>query len=104
MKKIIFLSLAFALCLFAEETYLGMVHGIEGDSLVLVDGLRIYVPNARGSLVYANPDMSTEDISFPLTATLVRDRLSRTGSRTYVRIEKLYEVVNGQLVEKKQGN
>jgi hypothetical protein len=104
MKKIIFLSLVCVLCLFAEEIGLGMVHGIEGDSLVLVDGLRIYVPNALGSLVYTNPEISIQDISFPFTATLVRDRLSRTGSRTYVRIEQLYDVVNGQLVEKKQGN
>ncbi|UCF71274.1 MAG: hypothetical protein JSW49_03055 [candidate division WOR-3 bacterium] len=101
MKMIILLSLTLCLCLFAEETYLGMVHGIEGDSLVLVDGLRIYVPNARASLVHRNLEFDVQNISFPFTASLVRDRLSRTGVRTYIRIEKLYEVVDGRLIEKR---
>lgn len=103
MKKIIFLSLAFFLCLFAEETYLGMVHAIEGDSLVLADGPRIYVRNARGSLVHANPeiDIDVQDVSFPFTASLVQDRQSRTGVRTYIRIDRLYEIKDGQLIEKR---
>ena len=101
MKKIIILSLALVLGLFAEETYLGMVHAIEGDSLVLVDGLRIYVPNARGSLIHANPDIELQNPPFPFTATLVRDRLSRTGVRTLIRIEQFYEVKNGRLIERR---
>lgn len=101
MKKIIILSLALVLGLFAEETYLGIVHAIEGDSLVLVDGLRIYVPNARGSLVYANPEIDVQSLSFPFAASLVRDRLSRTGVRTLIRVEQLYEIKNGQLVERR---
>lgn len=101
MNKIILLSLTLFLCLFAEETYLGMVHGIEGDSLVLVDGLRIYVPNARGSLVYDNAFTDPQTISFPFTASLIQDRMSRAGIRTYVRIEQQYLLVEGRLVEKK---
>jgi hypothetical protein len=101
MNKIILLSLAFFLCLFAEETYLGIVHGIEGDSLVLVDGLRIYVPNARKSLVYENAFTDPQAISFPFTASLVQDRMSPTGVRTYVRIERQYALIEGRLVEKK---
>jgi hypothetical protein len=100
MKTIILLLLTFSLCLFAEETYLGMVHGIEGDSLILVDGLRIHVQNARGSLVYKNMSTDAQNISFPFTASLVRDRMSRAGARTYVRVERLYEVKKGQLVVK----
>lgn len=101
MKKIIILSLALVLGLFAQETYLGIVHAIEGDSLVLVDGLRIYVPNARGSLVYANPEIDVQEVTFPFAASLVRDRLSRTGVRTLIRVEQLYEIKNGQLVERR---
>ncbi|UCD06285.1 MAG: hypothetical protein JSV98_03385 [candidate division WOR-3 bacterium] len=100
MKAIMLLLLTFSLCLFAEETYLGIVHGIEGDSLILVDGLRVYVPNARGSLVYKNVSTDAQNISFPFRASLVRDRTSRAGARTYVRIERLYEIREGKLIAK----
>jgi hypothetical protein len=100
MNKIILLLLTLSLCLFAEETFLGMVHAIEGDSLVLVDGLRIYVPNARNSLVYDNAFTDPQAVSFPFTASLVQDRMSRTGVRTYLRIEQQYLLVEGRLVEK----
>jgi hypothetical protein len=100
MKAIILLLLTFSLCLFAEETYLGVVHGIEGDSLILVDGLKVHVQNAGGSLVYNNMRTDAQNISFPFTATLVSDRASRAGARTYVRVERLYEVKKGQLVAK----
>lgn len=101
MNKIILLLLTLSLCLFAEEIYLGMVHGIEGDSLVLVDGLRIYVPNARKSLFYGNAFIDPQAISFPFTASLVQDRMSPTGVRTFVRIEQQYLLIEGRLVEKK---
>lgn len=101
MKAMILLLLTFSLCLFAEETYLGMVHGIDGDSLVLVDGLKIHVPNARGSLVYKNVSTDAQNISFPFTASLISDRKSRAGARTYVRVERLYEIRQGRLIEKK---
>jgi hypothetical protein len=100
MKAIIILLLTFSLCLFAEETYLGIVHSIEGDSLVLVDGLRIYVQNARGSLVYKNMPTDAQNISFPFKASLISDRMSRTGARTYVRVERLYDVKDGKLIAK----
>jgi hypothetical protein len=100
MKAMILFLLTFSLCLFAEETYLGMVHGIEGDSLVLVDGLKIYVQNARGSLVYKNTPTDAQNISFPFTASLIRDRMSRAGARTYVRVERLYEIKKGKLIAK----
>ncbi|MDH4209897.1 MAG: hypothetical protein OEV79_00390 [candidate division WOR-3 bacterium] len=100
MKAIILLLLTFSLCLFAEETFLGMVHSIEGDSLVLVDGLRVYVQNARASLVYKNMPKDAQNISFPFTASLISDRKSRVGARTYVRVERLYEVKKGRLIAK----
>ncbi len=100
MKAIILLLLTFSLCLFAEETFLGMVHSIEGDSLVLVDGLRVYVQNARASLVYKNMPTDAQNISFPFTASLISDRKSRVGARTYVRVERLYEVKKGRLIAK----
>jgi hypothetical protein len=100
MKKIIILSLALVLFLFAEETFLGMVHAIEGDSLVLTDGPKIYLRNARSSLMHKNTAVDAQNISFPFTASLVKDRMSRTGVRTYVRIEQLYEVKEGKLVAK----
>ena len=100
MKTMILFLLTFSLCLFAEETYLGMVHGIEGDSLVLVDGLKIYVQNARGSLVYKNVPTDAQNISFPFRASLIRDRMSRAGTRTYVRVERLYEIKKGKLIAK----
>jgi hypothetical protein len=101
MNKIILLLLTLSLCLFADEIYLGMVHGIKGDSLILADGLRIYVPNARSSLVYENAFTDAENVSFPFTASLIRDRLSRSGTRTYVRIEQQYLLIEGRFVEKK---
>jgi hypothetical protein len=58
------------------------------------------VPNARGSLTHRDADVDVQGISFPFTASLVRDRLSRTGVRTYIRIEQLYDIENGRLVEK----
>jgi hypothetical protein len=100
MKAMILLLLTFSLCLFAEETYLGIVHSIEGDSLVLVDGLKIHVPNARGSLVYKNMPTDAQNISFPFRASLIKDRASRAGARTYVRIERLYEIREGKLIAK----
>ena len=100
MKAIILLLLTLSLCVFAEETYLGIVHSIEGDSLVLVDGLRIHVPNARGSLVYKNMPTDAQNISFPFKASLIKNRASRAGARTYIRVERLYEVKNGILVAK----
>lgn len=100
MKRIIILSLALVLFLFAQETYLGMVHAIEGDSLVLTDGPRIYMRNARASLIHNNTTVDAQNISFPFTASLVKDRMSRTGTRTYIRIEQLYEIKQGKLVAK----
>lgn len=112
MKKIILLLLILYLPLIAEELWLGMVDGAQGDSLILVDGPKVYVPGLSLGR-YVNEDnqaINASSIKFPFTASLVRPG-QKMGSEdatddrnilanTYVKIHKFYDVVNGRLVER----
>ncbi|HEX7318779.1 MAG TPA: hypothetical protein VF399_00270 [bacterium] len=107
MKKLILLIALLVLPLLAaEETNMGMVYGAEGDSLILADGLKVYVPGLSlgGRYVTDNASLDLSTISFPFTASLVTmetsDPAVKSGLFTYVKIYKLYRVVEGRLVEK----
>ncbi len=115
MKKLLLLLLIFCMPLIAEEIWLGLAVGAEGDSLILVDNLKIYVPGlSLGKYIGEdNQAISVSAVKFPFTASLVRitqgtalptDETAPIEVKhlvnTYVRIHKFYNVVNGRLVEK----
>lgn len=111
MKKLFLLLIIFCLPLIAEEIWLGMAIGAEGDSLILVDNLKVYVPGlSLGRYVNEdNQSISLSSIKFPFTASIVRPdqqtSQDATNDRnvianTYVKIHKFYDVVNGRLVER----
>jgi len=110
MKKLILCLIVMTLPLVAWETYLGMVAGAAGDSLVLVDiEEKIHVPGLSTGRVYidknGNPiDPST--VTFPFTAMLIKydESESRTLTRyaltqpVYVQILQFYKIVNDRQV------
>jgi hypothetical protein len=110
MKKLILCFVIMTLPLVAWESYLGMVAGAAGDSLMLVDiEKKVHVPGLSTGQVYidkkGNPlDAST--ITFPFTAMLIQydESESRTLSRyavtqpVYVQILQFYKIVNGRQV------
>jgi hypothetical protein len=90
----------------AEEISLGMVTGIKGNTLILVDGLEVSLP--RGSMGrYIDENNRVVDaasITFPFRASLVVDTELPAHLRaqtTVVKIHKFYDVVEGRLVERK---
>ncbi len=108
MKKLILLIALLAIPLLAaEETSLGMVYRAEGDSLILADGLKVYVPGLSmgGRYITDNASIDLSTISFPFTASLVTmassDPAVKSGLFTYIKIHKLYTIIDGRLVEKK---
>lgn len=107
MKYLIILLIIITPALFAEEISLGMVSGAEGDSLILVDGLKVYVPNlSQGKYVSENnEDLSLTEIQFPFTASLVTPDQAgipteKSEQLTYVKIHKFYKIAEGRLVER----
>jgi len=114
MKKLLFFLIIIALPLAAEECSVGMVAGIAGDSLILVDGLKIHVPNARQAFVnQRNEIVGFENVQFPFTATLLRENIQPADGSdetrddqvpgfisVRIRIDKTYEIKDGRAVEK----
>lgn len=95
----------------ANEISLGLVVGAQGDSLLLVDGLKVYVPNLGFAQYIDDNDISISTaISYPFTASLVLTNAgggltseSRTTGRTVtntIKIHDFYEVVDGRLVKR----
>jgi hypothetical protein len=106
MKKLIIFLIIISLPLLAEEISLGMVTGIKGDSLILVDGLKVHVPRASlGRYINENNQpVDAASISFPFTASLVVNRELPEQARaqtTMVKIHKFYVEIDGRLVERK---
>jgi len=111
MKKLFLLLIIFCLPLIAEEIWLGMAIGAEGDTLMLVDNLKIYVPGLSLGK-YINQDnqaISANSVKFPFTASLIKPDQQTSSeattdktaiANTYIKIHKFYNVVNGRLVEK----
>jgi len=124
MKKLALLLIIITLPLLAQEVsqeiYLGLVTGAEGDSLILVDGLKVYVANlSMAKYIYGDDDTDMSlpgtltAISYPFTATLINpgyytkqagNENSRSAVTQYhpaiIKIHKFYDVVNGKLVER----
>ena len=104
MRKLILLLIIISLPLVAEEIWLGMVTGVQGDSLILCDGLKIYVPNLSLSQ-YVSEDKQSLDgaVTFPFTASLITNgelsKLKRTPT-TSLKIHKFYDVIEGRLIER----
>ena len=92
--------------LVAAEISLGMVSGVDGNSLILTDGLRIPVANlALGPYITAdNQPLDFASITFPFTASLIintelPERIRK--QRALIRIHKFYDIIDGRLVEQK---
>ncbi len=117
MKRILLFLIFLGLPLLAEEIWLGVVDGMKGDTLILVDGLNIYIPGlTSGKFVLENnKPMDISAITFPLKASLVIDErghrkapeiLTTDGIKpefshlVYVKIHKFCEIKNGRLVDK----
>ncbi len=119
MNKLILCLLIIILPIAAEEIWLGYVWAEEGDSLILVDGIKVYVPNLSSGSRYLNTKnevLASSSVRFPFTANLVtmesvsldEDDLAIDVNRVpsnvyYVKILKYYEVVDGRMVDRGSG-
>lgn len=106
MKKLIIFLTIISLPLLAEEISLGVVTGIKGDSLILVDGLKVHVPRASlGRYIDENNQpIDAASVSFPFSASLVVNRELSGQVRaqtTMVKIHAFYDKIDGRLVERK---
>jgi hypothetical protein len=89
----------------ADEVWLGMVTGIKGNSLILVDGLEVRMPGTSlGRYIDENNQaVDASLITFPFTASLISNTELPTHMRaqsTVIQIHKFYDVVEGRLVER----
>lgn len=111
MKKLLLCLIIFALPLMAAEISLGMVSGAQGDSLILVDGLKVHVPNLAYAQYLSDNDHLLDNIkiTYPYTASLVFNELSDSDPASRVvsssiistiKIYEFYEVKEGRLVER----
>lgn len=106
MKKLMICLIFIALPLLAADISLGMVTGVKGNSLVLVDGLEVSVPGVSiGRYIDENNQaVDATSITFPFTASLITNTELPAHMRartTMVKIHKFYDVVDGRLVERK---
>lgn len=111
MKKLLLCLIIFALPLMAAEISLGMVSGAQGDSLILVDGLKVHVPNLAYAQYLADNDHLLDNIkiTYPYTASLVFNKLSdsdpdsraaSSASIPTIKIHAFYDIVEGRAVER----
>ena len=109
MKKLLLCLIIVALPLMAEEIWLGMVSGAQGDSLILVDGLKVYVPNLAYTQYLSDNDhlLDNVGITYPYTASLIFNELSdldpdsrSSASIPTIKIHEFYDIVEGRLVER----
>lgn len=94
-----------------QEMWLGLVVGAQGDSLLLVDEVKVHVPNLNyATFIDDNDHIINTAISYPFTASLVSTSVSsglsseaRTEARTVtttIKIHDFYDVVDGRLVKR----
>jgi hypothetical protein len=100
VKKLIICLAILLLPLFAEEIWLGLVTDVQGDYLVLVDGLKVHAPH----ITFANSHNQAVDaraIVFPFSASLITHDETATSRTTgaLIKIHAFYEEVDGRLVE-----
>lgn len=115
MKRLLLCITILAVALFAEEISLGLVVGAEADSLILVDGLKVHVPNLTYAryITEGNDEANLSSITYPYTASLVintgSDEEDPFSSPTaeesprnipVIKIHKFYSIVDGRLVER----
>lgn len=111
MKKLLLCLIIFALPLMAVEISLGMVSGAQGDSLILVDNLKVYVPNLAYAQYLSDNDhlLDNIEITYPYTASLVFNELSdsdpnsraaSSGGIPIIKIHAFYDIVEGRAVER----
>lgn len=112
MKRLLLCLIIFTLPLVAGEIWLGMVVGAQGDSLLLVDDGKAYVPNLAYAQYISESNELLDDIeiTFPCTMTIMTTDLSTSddpGSRitsdarfATIKIHKFYELEEGRLVER----
>ncbi len=111
MKKLLLCLIIFALPLMAAEISLGMVSGAQGDSLILVDDLKVYVPNLAYARYLSDNDhlLDNIEITYPYTASLVFNELSdsdpdsraaSSASIPTIKIHAFYDIVEGRAVER----
>ena len=104
MKHLMICLVIMALPLMAEEISLGMVTGVKGNSLVLVDGLEVSIGRSIRYISENDQAVDATSITFPFTASLITDTEQPTNVRartTLVKIHKFYDVVDGRLVERR---
>jgi hypothetical protein len=87
----------------ADEVSLGMVTGINGNALVLVDGVEVRMPGISiGRFIDENNQaVDASSIAFPFTASLISNTELPEHMRaqsTVIKIHKFYDVVEGRLV------
>lgn len=106
MKKIILLSVILLIVpLYAEEIWVGMVVGIEDESLILVDGMKYSCPGLS-SKRYITEDSQPLDamrVTFPFTASVVVDEQMPEQLRAQtvrIKIHAFYEMKDGRLKRK----
>jgi len=98
---------------YTQEISLGLVIGAQGDSLLLVDGGKVYVPNlSYARYIDAHDNMVSTTISYPFTASLIVTYAGGSDSpimeahsagRTVtnvIKIHQYYEIIDGQLVKR----
>lgn len=105
MKKIILFALVFIVPLCADQIYLGMVSGVDGDSLILVDGQKVYVCNLQFNryIDEYNHPVDATTVTFPFTASLTINEQMPEHVRAHsvrVKIHEFYDVREGRLVKK----
>jgi hypothetical protein len=103
MKYLCICLIILALPLMADEVSLGMVTGINGNALVLVDGVEVRMPGISiGRFIDENNQaVDASSIAFPFTASLISNTELPEHMRaqsTVIKIHKFYDVVEGRLV------
>lgn len=105
MKNLLICLILLAMPLVAEEVSLGMVIGIKGNTLILVDGLEVTMPRtSTGRFINDNNEtVDAASLTFPFTASLITNTEFLPQMRaqtTVVKIHKFYRVVDGRLAER----
>lgn len=115
MKKLLLLLIICTGPLLAADTFLGIATGINGDTLILTDNLKIHVPNIRQAFVNSRKEtIDFEKITFPLEAVLVtpddesavpvadnsRERGQIGITTTFIRVNKFFDLKDGRLIDR----
>jgi hypothetical protein len=104
MKLLIPLLLIFATLSFADQAGLGLVTGIEGNTIISYGELQTNFEGTR--LVFVGPNSNVEiartNLRFPFTASVIQGIPAAKAyhNTTVIRIHKFYEMKKGYLQER----